>query len=790
MNKRILLQVIGTGSFKHALKSMFVLALLLLCSGIMVHGANEADGQVRKGRRLFRKNQLTAAEQCYRQALTQDSMHFGANLELGILYAQTNRYEKAYGPLRLAEVVQPKDTTYELYYHLGRSAHQLGYYDEAIKAFKTFEGGLEEGPSSANYRKKVNQYLSACRFALANANNPSIGSARNLGTPVNSAFSEYIPVFLVADSVLLYTRRSDEGGRKIYHDLQPFEDVYVARVKNDMATETWRFEDQSIVKGGIKNTREHESVVDISQGGDTLLLFRKNILWLSTLKDGNWGAPEKLPSAINRSKYQRHATFSPDGKTIWFSSLVGDDRTDFDLYSATWEEGTGWSDAVNMGPQINTDGDEDSPMLSADGKTLHFASTGHSGYGGYDLFKVQREGEGWGAVQNMGMPVNSPADDLYFKYVSQSQAYFASNRLGGAGLMDIYMFEPYGQPEFRDCEPYENIAYTITLDASESVDENGVDLEYIWDMGDGSTMEGMTFDYTYHYPGTYLITLSVRDTVADRIVHNEKEIPVVIDDVTHIEPYGPAAVKFGNEITLTSEKSMVQGGEITHVFWKEGGDGEVIPGNSFTKTWPDTGRYSVQMEVLALDSNGQQQRYCTTHWITVNTGSEEDLLAGGDNGGNPNGSSSGGDGIDEIPLDDGTIELGDNIIPWDGTPDLKLEPAFFDFDRSNIRKDAQEALMRNIKTLKENPDLVIKVSAHTDAKGSDRYNIRLSRRRAQSTVDYLVKQGIDRKRIKAVVYLGESKPAAPNELNDGSDNPTGRQLNRRAEFEIVGRVKK
>jgi len=115
---------------------------------------------------------------------------------------------------------------------------------------------------------------------------------------------------------------------------------------------------------------------------------------------------------------------------------------------------------------------------------------------------------------------------------------------------------------------------------------------------------------------------------------------------------------------------------------------------------------------------------------------------------------------------------------------IVLEDIYYDFDRAEIRPDAAEKLNALVKILKDNPNIRIELSSHTDSRGTEAYNQELSQRRAESAVEYIISQGIARDRLVARGY-GESRPIAPNENPDGSDNPDGRQMNRRTEFKVI-----
>ena len=124
-----------------------------------------------------------------------------------------------------------------------------------------------------------------------------------------------------------------------------------------------------------------------------------------------------------------------------------------------------------------------------------------------------------------------------------------------------------------------------------------------------------------------------------------------------------------------------------------------------------------------------------------------------------------------------------NKIPEVGTVEV-LDNVYFAFDKAIVLEESFEALNKLAKMLQETPTVSVEISGHTDSKGDDKYNKKLSEARAKSVVEYLVSQGIDKSRLVAAGY-GETKPVAPNTNSDGTDNPEGREKNRRTEFKVI-----
>ena len=181
--------------------------------------------------------------------------------------------------------------------------------------------------------------------------------------------------------------------------------------------------------------------------GKTLLIYQNNgsigNIYYSELKNDRWGDLIKFPAPINSMANETHASFSMDGNTIFFSSDRMGGFGGKDLYKVTKLPSGEWGTVVNLGPGINTKYDEESPYIHPNGKTLYFSSEGHKSMGGFDIFAAQLDSSGiWNNVTNIGYPINTPFDDLFFApTIDEQRVYYASKRNDGFGGSDLYLIE-------------------------------------------------------------------------------------------------------------------------------------------------------------------------------------------------------------------------------------------------------------------------------------------------------------------------------------------------------------
>jgi tetratricopeptide (TPR) repeat protein len=384
------------------------------------------------------------AQASYTKLTEMDAKNEVYHFEGGLSYYFSD-FERAKGiPFFEASLQNSKeDTIPELYYYLGRSYHINGEYDKSKEAFNKFKPFIEtDSRAGQELMKKAEYFVSVNERGsdfLAKKDENIV--ATNLGQNINSSYGEYAPVLKKDDNVLLFTsRRESSTSKKLDKDLLPYENVYIAKkVDGEWTIITDENEIQKYVPKNL-NTKKHEAGVIYSSDGKTLYTYKNDLIWKSILEDGAWSKLEELDKNINTSKFNiPSVSISKDGNTLYFVSNRKNGLGGKDIYiSHKTSEGL-WGDAELMSESINTQLDEDSPFISEDGKTLYFSSKGHEGIGGYDIYRSRLVDGNWSAAENMGIPVNSASDDIYFIIDNiENNGFFASARDGGIGGMDIY----------------------------------------------------------------------------------------------------------------------------------------------------------------------------------------------------------------------------------------------------------------------------------------------------------------------------------------------------------------
>ncbi|MCU4157230.1 PD40 domain-containing protein [Carboxylicivirga sp. A043] len=329
------------------------------------------------------------------------------------------------------------DNAIEANYHLGLAYHLDHQFEQALKLFEVLKDTIPV--KRENIHKQLNQQINYCNNAIALKQNPVDFRITNLGQAINSEFDEHSPIISGNEDLLLFTSNKHGVAKKSKADGLYTEDIYSTQWREG----AWL---PSVNAGPTINTDGYDATCSLSSDGKTMITYRNHgngDLYVSELKDDKWSTPEKLPKPINSSYEESHASLSLDGNTIVFTSDRPDGIEGKDIYIAHKLPNDEWGKVLLLNRNVNTELNEESPFLSHDGQTLFFASEGHNSMGGFDIFKSVRDENGqWQQPINIGYPINTPGDDLfYIPTLDGQRVYFASERPGGYGRSDIYIIE-------------------------------------------------------------------------------------------------------------------------------------------------------------------------------------------------------------------------------------------------------------------------------------------------------------------------------------------------------------
>jgi tetratricopeptide (TPR) repeat protein len=319
----------------------------------------------------------------------------------------------------------------EAYFLLGSAYRVNNQLQEAIGAYEQYKSFLDQND---RYQRNVtDQYIESCRTAERMLARKREAEFSNLGSAINNDKPNFNAVVSADGKTLACTSPGKQGY-----------EIWVAEKKDS----SWLpAKNITVLLGNGKYLK----TCGISADGTQLLLVledpENSEIYLSTLKKGRWSKAELLPKPVNSKYNETHASFSADGKTIWFTSNRKGGQGDLDIYRCE-RKGEGWGDALNMGPAVNTPYNEETPFVTADGKGLYFSSEGHKGMGGYDIFRYDLNVPDAQPL-NLGYPVNTTDNNLFFVPAGDgSQGYYSRWDAQGFGGRDVYLVAtPIPEPE-------------------------------------------------------------------------------------------------------------------------------------------------------------------------------------------------------------------------------------------------------------------------------------------------------------------------------------------------------
>lgn len=358
------------------------------------------------------------------------------NYNIGICYLVAGPKNKALPFLLSAEAVNP-DISNEIHFYIGLGYKYQNNFSEAIIHFKINNELIAQN----NYKEQKElipigeKHIQECRNGKIFVDNSANMNIELLNNGVNSSFDEFNPQ--VVDSNLYFSSR--RGVDKV-DDRSPVDQKYFEKLFKAVGIDdTWGnlAHEKNNLGANVNATllchfNEDQFVFyNSKEGAGDLVLAQK-------LK-GKWKAGKSLKFINEKDSRESSASISDAGNEIYFVSNRTGGFGECDIFYCTLKDNDKWSKPINIGGDINTEYDEGDVYVSGDGKSLYFSSKGHNSMGGYDIFKCEREENGeWGSPVNMGMPINSPENDITYSEDVEGVFYFASDRSKGNGGYDIY----------------------------------------------------------------------------------------------------------------------------------------------------------------------------------------------------------------------------------------------------------------------------------------------------------------------------------------------------------------
>jgi outer membrane protein OmpA-like peptidoglycan-associated protein len=445
-------------------RPFFFMRLLAVCLGVFFLATLNLPAQSfnaaahKTAMKLFDLGEYREAISSFQEAIqgdpeAQSNLALEANFFLGVCYLKLG--EGGTGLPYMQKVYElDKDYYPEIEFMMGQCAKNALKFREALTYYENFlkvEGVKKDPVMLAEVTKNMDE----CQVALELMKNPVKVKIENVGPIINSPFPDYTPVITADESILIFTsRREGNVGKQTasYLDQEeefPTEDIYQSTRINDKWT-------APVNLGSPVNTDEHDAAIALSPDGSQMFIYKadkEGDIYLSKKKGLQWTQPKSLGDKINLPKSSElSCSITADGRTLYFSSNRPGGYGGLDIWKSTLVKGE-WSEPANMGPKINTKEDEDAPFIHPDGITLYYSSKGKKTMGGYDIFRTTLERAGWSEPENMGYPINSVQNDIYFVLSADNRhGYYASFHEGGYGKHDIFMISMAPAAEVKAIE--------------------------------------------------------------------------------------------------------------------------------------------------------------------------------------------------------------------------------------------------------------------------------------------------------------------------------------------------
>ncbi|WP_367867519.1 OmpA family protein [Pedobacter sp. WC2423] len=416
-------------------KITIVFFYLLLISSTFVRAQESAVKKAQQNFEYAQKSLLakdySGAAQFLEDAVAADPSFQFAFVQLADIYKLRKSFEKARSNYLKAIEIQTVPLAARVYYSLGEAELNSGQYADAGKHFSLFKTTYKG--KDQEMVLKAEKYIRDCNFAAVAIQKPEKYIPINLGPAINTKDREYLPALTADGSTLIFSRTADGN-----------EDFYISRKVN----KEWK---TAIPLSDKINTRFNEGAQSISPDGMYLFFtgcnrpdgFGSCDLYVSHKNGNQWDTPFNLGSVVNSSSWDSQPAVTPDGNTLYFVSNRPGGIGGYDIWKTTLNGEGEWSKPVNLGPDINTIYDENTPFIHPDGKTLYFSSNGWPGMGSMDIFYSRAQADGkWGKPVNIGYPINTFNEESGLMVSPDgTEGYFSSIIRDGLGDMDIYRFK-------------------------------------------------------------------------------------------------------------------------------------------------------------------------------------------------------------------------------------------------------------------------------------------------------------------------------------------------------------
>lgn len=436
-------------------------------------GYSQESDIPKKAQKLYQKSQESYLYQQYQEAkellqkaIEKHPTYTRAHVRLAEIHLELKEYDlaKKYF-LKILEFDDGPRNQFQVNFTVGKIEMDKGNYESAIAYFEQAE---KVEKKSKKMMAMVERKLEESRFAYDAVSHPVDFNPVRLDSTINSEYDEYLPVVTADESMMVFTRRFN-------NDTTPNEDFFMSKKMED--TLQWKM---ALGLADPINTEENEGAICLTPDGKRMFFAAKNRpdgmggfdLFYCIRVGEEWQGPYNMGPPVNSYGWESQPSISADGKALYFSSRRKGGEGGIDIWVSYLKDNF-WGEPVNLGPEINTPKDEQTPFIHPDNETLYFSSDGHIGMGDDDLFVARLDSTGnWGKPENLGYPINTSGNENGLIVTASGDRAYYSSFHEGSGL-DLFYFplpktvQPtyvtYVKGTILDSETKAKLAATIEL---------------------------------------------------------------------------------------------------------------------------------------------------------------------------------------------------------------------------------------------------------------------------------------------------------------------------------------
>lgn len=461
----------------HFLRYSRTAVVILFCSAsafAQMDSVALADEYYKQGMEVFGFAHRKQAAELFILATQVNPRNARAQLMAGESIMLSVQKEKSLNYFRRAWKLDP-NVDPDILYYLGQAFHYSEKFDSAIMFYDRYNRILARSLNFEKSKKinEVNRKIFECHNATIYMVHPVDVTITNLDDKINSEFPDYAPTISEDESMMVFTSRrpGDNINDRVAVDHEYYEEIFVAEKVNGVWSPARN-------PGPPLNTGYHNASVNLSPDGTEIIVYHDtnggDLLLATRNTDGTWSTPRPM-EGINTEYIENSATITQDDKTIYFTSNRPGGYGGTDIYSCELGKGGRWVNIQNLGPLVNTEMDEDGVFISANGQHLYFSSNGLAGMGDLDIYRSTYDPvkKAWGEPVNLGYPINSVENDIYFVLTADEKfAYLSSLRRDNLGEQDIYKVDMQRwKPVYLDRPEYSEVFASPTTAAAPVVQQ-------------------------------------------------------------------------------------------------------------------------------------------------------------------------------------------------------------------------------------------------------------------------------------------------------------------------------